>query len=458
MPQEKRRSNTMANWSNDYFRLPTDWTTSCTLSGTSNEEAGFFRFGSDIICYGRCKTGSVAKTARAYLYDALQDVAVDECKVRLPIDPSEVIDNLYRERYEQNARSSWQRLFSNEVIRKPYYFMRGALPVSVRRYLQRAYFRGWREIAFPAWPVDCTVDMLHQKLLRLSMEARGVQKVPFIWFWPQGAPSCLIMTHDVEGASGRDFTRQLMDLDESYGLKASFQIVPEKRYEVSSEYVQEIRSRGFELNIHDLNHDGHLYKEKKEFLRRAKRINAYVRRFNSRGFRAGAMYRNADWYEAFEFSYDMSVPSVAHLEPKRGGCCTVMPFFIGNILELPLTMTQDYSLFHILNDYSLDLWKTQADLIRQKNGLISFITHPDYLIPHRERKIYESLLSYLQGMIASEKIWAPLPGDVDRWWRDRSRMKLVPSNGAWKIEGPGSERARIAYAVLENGHLKYEMS
>jgi len=67
------------------------------------------------------------------------------------------------------------------------------------------------------------------------------------------------------------------------------------------------------------------------------------------------MYRNGDWYDVFDFSYDMSVPNVAHLEPLRGGCCTVMPYFIGTILELPLTATQDYSLFHILNDYTLDL-------------------------------------------------------------------------------------------------------
>jgi hypothetical protein len=37
-------------------------------------------------------------------------------------------------------------------------------------------------------------------------------------------------------------------------------------------------------------------------------------------------------------------------------------------------------------------------------------------------------------------------------------MELVPCGNAWKINGPGSERARIAYAVLENGHLKYEMN
>ena len=95
------------------------------------------------------------------------------------------------------------------------------------------------------------------------------------------------------------------------------------------------------------------------------------------------MYRNLDWYDAFDFSYDMSVPNVAHLEPKRGGCCTVFPFFVGDILELPLTTCQDYSVFYILKDHSIELWKKQFDLIRKRNGLISLLAHPDYLIGRR---------------------------------------------------------------------------
>ncbi len=102
----------------------------------------------------------------------------------------------------------------------------------VRRYLQRSYFNGWRKLPFPKWPVDFTVDNLHEEYLRLLMQARGVTKMPFIWFWPDGASGSLILTHDVETAAGRDFTPTLMDLDASFGFRASIQVVPEKRYEV----------------------------------------------------------------------------------------------------------------------------------------------------------------------------------------------------------------------------------
>lgn len=290
------------------------------------------------------------------------------------------------------------------------------------------------------------------------MLARGETRVPLIWFWPDGAPNCLLMTHDVETRVGRDFTPQLMSLDESYGIKASFQVIPEDRYEVSDEYVNEIRQRGFEFNIHDLNHDGHLYQKREEFLRRAKKINEYGHRHDARGFRAGSMYRRLDWYDAYEFSYDMSLTNVAHLEPKRGGCCTVFPFFIGRILELPLTTSQDYSVFHILNDYSTALWKRQIDLIRQRNGLISFIAHPDYLISRRARKVYEALIDHLRDLVAGEKVWAALPREADHWWRTRSQMELVKKDDTWEIKGPEAERARIAFAVLDGDQLTFEIA
>jgi len=446
----------MNNCLSEYFRLPDDVLGEVESSPLSGD-AGFFRFGGDLICYGQCSSGVALHLDGSLNHDSSQEIKLKGEGLALPFQFSDVVDNLRREHYEQSLVPSRERLVSHELVRKTYYFVRGLLPVSVRRHLQKVYFSDWRKRSFPAWPVDFTVDKLHAELLRILMQASGQNRIPFIWFWPEGAPSCLIMTHDVETAAGRDFTPQLMDLDDSYGIKASFQVIPEQRYKVPDEYVQAIRTRGFEFNIHDLNHDGHLYRERIEFLKRAARINEYFRRYQARGFRAGAMYRNPDWYDAFEFSYDMSVPNVAHLEPKRGGCCTVMPFFIGNILELPLTATQDYSLFHILNDYSIDLWKKQLGLIRENHGLMSFIAHPDYLIAGKNRAVYESLLDYLQKMVASEGVWNPLPGEVDLWWRARREMKLVPRENGWKVQGPGAERARIAYAVLEDGRLRFEV-
>jgi hypothetical protein len=170
------------------------------------------------------------------------------------------------------------------------------------------------------------------------------------------------------------------------------------------------------------------------------------------------MYRNVDWYDALDFSYDMSIPNVAHLEPQRGGCCTVMPFFIGEILELPLTTAQDYSLFHILNESSIELWKKQISMIRAKHGLISFITHPDYNIDLGRRRMYAELLQHLSHLRSQGETWIALPNEVAAWWRQRRELDLVNVGGQWHIEGKGRERARLAYAVLKNDVLTYELA
>ena len=169
------------------------------------------------------------------------------------------------------------------------------------------------------------------------------------------------------------------------------------------------------------------------------------------------MYRNIDWYDALDFSYDMSIPNVGHLDPQQGGCCTVLPFSIGKILELPVTTTQDYSLFHILNDYSIRLWKEQISLIREKHGLVSFIIHPDYIIAKRARRVYAELLQYLSELRSQRQVWIALPREVAAWWRLRSELTLVKAGGSWRIEGSGKDRARLAYATLVDGKLAYEL-
>jgi hypothetical protein len=444
----------MWNILQEYYKTALNSLVVCPYDERKNG-SGFFRYRQNIVCYGQCSSGSAPTVESSVHFDASTATRVIDGKILLPFDISRIIDTLRLEHYFGHLNQSHGRLTQLELVREAYYSVREHLPVWVRRYLQRAYLRNWRALPFPHWPVDFTVDSLHEEYLRLAMLAQGCKRIPFIWFWPDGASACLILTHDVETAAGRDFCSSLMDIDLSHGFRASFQVIPEKRYEIPDSFVGEIKDRGFEFNIHDLNHDGHLYEEKSEFLRRAKKINEYAQKYGARGFRSGAMYRNQDWYDAYDFSYDMSVPNVAHLEPQRGGCCTVMPYFVGKILELPLTATQDYSIFHILKDSTNDLWKKQIGTIQQRNGLISFIAHPDYLTTQKYREIYEALLTYLRLVVDRDTIWATQPGEVDKWWRARREMKLVEAGKGYRIEGPESNRARLAYAMIDGDRIVY---
>lgn len=422
-----------------------------------SSESGYFRFGSDIVCYGRCSSGTPAPSVSESLHDAAEHVATNGPIVQLPFNPAQVVDNLRCERYMANAVGG-QPLPANRAFRSLYYWLRPLMPVSVRKHLQKIYFGGRSKILFPQWPLDRTVENLLERLMVLSMKSQKIERVPFIWFWPEGVRSCTIITHDVETTAGMEFCPQLMDLNDSFGVKTSFQIVPESRHPIPASLLPGIRGRGFEVNVHDLNHDGHLFSDRRQFFERAARINRYAQIYGAQGFRSAVMYRNIDWYEALDLSYDMSVPNVAHMDPQQGGCCTVLPFFIGKILELPVTTTQDYTLFHIFNDYSIRLWKQQIALILEKHGLISFIIHPDYIIDQAARQVYGDLLRHLTELRSEGATWIALPGEVNSWWRERSKMELVKRGSSWRIEGKGSERARLAYAVLKDDSLTYEIS
>lgn len=439
----------------DYFRCPGQLAP-FELDGELSADEGYFTLG-DAICYGRRRGGPPSRYAGGNLPDVSSQVACENGRVSLPFDVSEVVTNLRQERYRQGPHNVLERITGASAPRSLYYFLRPLLRVGVRKHLQKLRLSGWERIGFPRWPVDVTVETLMERVMALLLTTGGMQRVPFIWFWPDGARSGAIMTHDVEGPAGREFSGRLMDLDDSFGIKSAFQLVPDVRGESSSGLRERLRGRGFEVNLHDLSHDGYLFQNREQFLERAEQINQYARQLQCRGFRSGAMYREQRWYDAFEFSYDMSVPNAAHLEPQRGGCCTVMPYFVGNILELPLTTTQDYSLFHILGEYSTALWERQIDLLLAKHGLISFITHPDYLSEKRARAVYTDLLTRLQRLRAEHRVWIALPGDVDRWWRSRHLMTLVPHGGSWRIEGPDSQRARLAYATLQDDRVVYTL-
>jgi hypothetical protein len=440
----------------DYFRCPEEFVSVQPAAGLSGEP-GYFRFGPDTVCYGRSSAGLRAPHVNGHLYDVANDVRFQESVAELPFDPTEVASNLRYERYAHPV-PSFAREWARGLVRGTYYWARPVLPIWVRKHLQKLRLRRWRELTFPRWPVDTNVDNLMEQLLAVCIRRNGGKSVPFIWFWPQGMNACALMTHDVEEAAGVALCSTVMDMNESFGIPASFQVVPERRYHVSEEFLDGVRQRGFEINVHDLNHDGQLFQNQDEFRRRAAKINHYGRAIGAVGFRAGVLYRNQDWYDALDFEYDSSVPNVAHLDPQRGGCCTVMPYFVGKLVELPVTTTQDYALFHVLNNYGTGLWEEQIKIILEKHGLINVIVHPDYLTGPREREMYRDLLGLYARLRREQNVWITLPREANTWWRQRSQMRLVRKGGEWQIEGPNKERAVIAFASLENNSLTYRLS
>jgi len=413
-----------------------------------SSDAGFFKFGA-ATCYGRSTNG---RGSPSYCRDLLDSVTSSGTRVLLPFNPTEVIDNLRLERYTAGRFGKCET-----ILKSVYYRIRPFTNRTLRKYMQRIRASSGHKKQFPTWPVDTTVEDLCESLLLLSLQIGGMERIPFIWFWPRGNHACALMTHDVETTAGRNFCQKLLDINDHYGIKASFQIVPEERYKVTQTFLDQLRDRGCEVCVQDLNHDGRLFDQRNEFQRRVSLINAYGRDYGAKGFRSAVLYRKPDWYSDLTFSYDMSMPNVAHLDPQRGGCCTVMPYFIGDMLEIPVTTVQDYTLLYVLTDQSVNLWKRQCETILSKNGLLSFIVHPDYIIEPASQAFYRELLAMLAELRQRENIWFALPGEIDQWWRARSRMSIIRDKQTWKIVGEDSENAVLAFAEVRNGKLVYEL-
>lgn len=439
----------------DYYRCPEEYLKLESSPAPSGPE-GFFRFGQNSTCYGHCSTGPTSRSAGAELYDCFGDTLFTHGKLRLCFEPAKVIENLRTEGYAPAGQANGR--LAMRLLRDAYYALRPFTPPPIRAGIQRTYYRKWRHIGFPAWPVDFSVNRILQNLLLLLLRSNPGKEIPFIWFWPDAHSSCAMMTHDIETETGQRFCSHLMDIDDAFQIKSAFQVIPESRYRVTEGFLDGFRVRGHEINVHDLNHDGRLFRTRQTFLERVRKINEYAQAWGVHGFRSGAMYRRLEWFDALDVAYDMSVPNVAHMEPQRGGCCTVMPYFVNDrLLELPLTATQDFALFQVLRQNTLDHWKDQIARISAEHGLISFIVHPDYITRLPEQKLYVELLDHLSVLRTRKRLWITLPREVNDWWRTRAEMRLVRRGDQWNVEGKGSERARVAYARLVDDRLSYEI-
>src|SRR3989442_2828965 len=85
----------------DHYRCPEN-VAGFELAGNLCDDPGYFCFGLATICYASSSSGSRSKQPTGPPYDALADVTTSGGTVRLPFDPSDVIDNLRYERYRNN--------------------------------------------------------------------------------------------------------------------------------------------------------------------------------------------------------------------------------------------------------------------------------------------------------------------------------------------------------------------
>jgi len=242
--------------------------------------------------------------------------------------------------------------------------------------------------------------------------------------------------HDVDTEYGQSKCRQLSRLDESMGFRSAFNFVPE-RYAVSAELRQYLVNRGFEVGVHGLKHDGKLFLSRGKWHHNAFRINQYLREWNSVGFVSPSTHRKLDRMHDLDIEYDASTFDTDPFEPQPDGMTTIFPFWIqGNngqkgYVELPYTLPQDFTLFILMKQQNIDIWKRKLDWIVEKGGMVLLITHPDYMnfgndhtrIEEYHLELYQELLDYIKSKYEGQ-YWHALPWEMAQFWK----RKMVEKN------------------------------
>jgi hypothetical protein len=142
------------------------------------------------------------------------------------------------------------------------------------------------------------------------------------------------------------------------------------------------------------------------------------------------------------FEYDSSYPDTDPFEPQAGGCCSWLPFFNEDLVELPITLPQDHTLFTILRKRDESLWREKAMLLRRQGGMALLLTHPDYML---DPALIECYRRFLDEFAGDGCAWHALPREVAQWWRRRAASRLVRARGSWAIHGPAADDAGVVF-------------
>jgi peptidoglycan/xylan/chitin deacetylase (PgdA/CDA1 family) len=318
-----------------------------------------------------------------------------------------------------------------------YYALKPALPRQLQLAVRRAYARRQAGREFPAWPLEPILVERREAELRELVRANGGEPLQVPNPWPDHKRFASVLTHDVEGPLGIANIERVLEVEARHGVVSSWTFVAEW-YDIPDGTFDLIRSSGCEVGLHGIKHDGRLFQSRARFEADLPKIRDYAEAWQVDGFRSPATGRNAEWMHELPVAYDSSFPDSDPFEPQPGGCCSILPFEFGDVIELPITLLQDHTLFAILGERTPRLWLDKAAWIECHQGLVNVITHPDYLADPKLLALYDH---YLHHMRRREDCWHALPREVASWWRGRE----------------SDPRASLAWASLDaQGHLIVE--
>jgi peptidoglycan/xylan/chitin deacetylase (PgdA/CDA1 family) len=319
-----------------------------------------------------------------------------------------------------------------------YYRVKPLLPRRLQLALRRAYAPRQARREFPAWPVEDLLLRREHAALRRRLDESGAERLPIVGWWPLGHASAAIVTHDVEGPEGVARIPEILEVERRQGVVSSWNFCADW-YPIPPGTFEQVREAGCEVGLHGVKHDGRLFSSREAFETELPKIHAAFERFGAVGFRSPATHRNADWMHELGCLYDSSFPDTDPFEPQGGGCCSILPFFFGDVVELPITLVQDHTMWEILRRDDIALWTEKANWVAGSHGLVNVIVHPDYLDTPERMAAYEALLAHLRALPGS---WHALPREVAGWWRARRDLDVEaaardPQARVWQVRAEG---------------------
>jgi hypothetical protein len=304
------------------------------------------------------------------------------------------------------------------ALLKAYYLFKPIVPRSMQISLRRRLASYQRRLHSDTWPID-----------------PASATAPADWpGWPDGKHFAFILSHDVDTRKGYEDVLKLAAIEEKLGFRSTFNFVPERYGEISLELIAELRKRGFGVGVHGLKHDGKLFFSKRTFNKRAEKINGYLKKWHCRGFSSPSMHHRQDWLNVLDIDYSISTFDTDPFEPQPDGVATIFPIMVENettgngYVELPYTMPQDSTLFLILQEKTINIWKTKLDWIVKHGGMALVNTHTDYMdfigdesdCQEYSIEFYIGMLNYLKEKY-KDTYWHPLSIDMAHFWLDKGR-------------------------------------
>lgn len=322
-----------------------------------------------------------------------------------------------------------------------FYSLKPAIPRGLQLVVRRQIIRALMARNADVWPID-----------------ERASRQPANWSgWPEGKKFALVLTHDVETDKGQQRCLELMDIEESMGFRSSFNFVAE-RYAVSPSLLRRLTERGFEVGLHGLYHDGKYFDSRKIFKERTAKINRYLKEWQVVGYRSPSMLHKSGWLHKLDIEYDASTFDTDPFEPQADGVGTIFPFHVTDgagpkgYVELPYTLPQDFTLFCLMKEQGIDIWKRKLDWIVSHGGMALVIAHPDYMhqggskLGHEEYPIdyYLQFLEYVKKRYEGA-YWHVLPKEMAAYWK-----KNVPPSRTRYRSGIHNKRVcMLAYTFYE---------